>query len=252
MALMHSKQAAHSASFAREAERERSHETKIFPYEPPRALAPNLWQVTGSLAMPGIPRNMTAYRLADGRLVLYSVIAMHEAGMRALEALGTPAVMIMPHDRHQMDAPFYKRRYPKLRVLAPDPGSRRNVAVDAGLDELAALGIRAYALPGTSYHEAILELPVDGGVALCACELLGNVRGLHGPLALAMKWLGPPGGGLGVARAVRWREVTDRTAVRAWLAGLADREDIRMVLVGHGAPVTEDARAALRRAKDHA
>ena len=52
--------------------------TKIYPYDPPRPLASNLWQVKGSLPSGPIPRNMTVYRLPDGRLLLYSVIAMHE------------------------------------------------------------------------------------------------------------------------------------------------------------------------------
>jgi hypothetical protein len=191
---------------------------------------------------------MTIYRLPDGRLVLYSVIAMHEEGMRALEALGAPAIMVMPHDRHQMDAPFYKQRYPGLRVLAPDPGKARRVPVDADLSELKEQGIVAYPLPGTTYHEAILELPVEGGVAVCTCELLGNAGSIRGIIGVLMKVLGPPGGGFGVSRAVRWREVANRKEVQAWLSQLADRRDIRMVLMGHGVPVTSDAAAALRRA----
>ncbi len=199
--------------------------------------------------MEGLPRYMTIHRLPDGRLILYSVIAMHEAGMRALEALGTPAIMIMPHDRHQMDAPFYKRRYPNLRVLAPSTEKPRRVPIDSGLDELGALGIRAYALPGTTYDEVILELPVAGGVALCTCELLGNlIPPPTGLLGLLFKLLGPPGGGFGVNRVVRWREVVSRRAVRAWLTSLAERSDIRMILMGHGAPVTDDISAALSRA----
>ncbi len=222
---------------------------RIYPYDPPRTLAAGLWQVKGSLKLAAVPRNMTIYRLPDGRLILYSVIAMHEDGMRALEALGTPAIMIMPHDRHQMDAPFYKRRYPNLRVLAPDPGKARNVPIDAGLEELGAFGIRAYALPGTSYHEAVLELPVEGGVALCACELLGNLTPPPGGLVgLLLKVLGPPGGGFGVGRVVRWREVVNRQAMRAWLVALAERRDIRLILVGHGSPVTDQAQPALRHA----
>src|SRR5437016_9762241 len=85
---------------------------RIFRYGPPRAIMPDVWQIEGSLAMPGIPRNMTIHRIPDGRLVLYSVIAMHEHGMRALEALGDPAWMVIPHDRHQMDAAFYRARFP--------------------------------------------------------------------------------------------------------------------------------------------
>ncbi len=63
-----------------------------------------------------------------------------------------------------------------------------------------------------------------------------------------MMLLGPPGGGFGVNRAVRWREVANRNEVRAWLLGLAERTDIRMILMGHGAPVTRDIPAALRSA----
>jgi hypothetical protein len=223
--------------------------TRIYPYDPPRALAANLWQIKGSLKMAAIPRNMTIYRLPDRRLVIYSVIAMHDDGMRALEALGTPAILIMPHDRHQMDAPFYKQRYPTLRVLAPEPAKPRNISVDGDLAELSAFGIRAYPLPGTSYHEAILELPIDGGVALCTCELLGNLTPPpSGAVGLLFKVLGPPGGGFGVSRAVRWREVVARQATRAWLVGLSERRDIGVITVGHGAPVTDHIQAALARA----
>ncbi len=228
----------------------------IYPYHSPKALAANLWQVEGTLAN-GLPRNMTVYRLPDERLLLYSVVAMHAADMEALEKLGRPALMVMPHDRHQMDAPFYKRRYPDLRVLAPEPRHPRKVAVDGDLSELAALGIKAYVLPGTTYHEAVLELPVGGataGIALCTTELLGNLAGLPGLprlMRLLLRLLGPPGGGLGVARVVRWREVSDRKRVRAWLNALADRPELRMVLVGHGSPVTENARASLRLAAAH-
>ncbi len=223
--------------------------TRIYPYDAPRTLAAGLWQIKGSLKMAAIPRNMTIYRLPDRRLVIYSVIAMHEDGMRALEALGTPAVLVMPHDRHQMDAPFYKQRYPNLRVLAPEPAKRRTIPIDGDLTELSAFGIRAYPLPGTSYHEAILELPIDGGVALCTCELLGNLTPPpRGALGLLFKVLGPPGGGFGVSRAVRWREVVARPATRAWLVGLSERHDIRVITVGHGAPVTEHTQTALTRA----
>jgi hypothetical protein len=223
---------------------------KIYPYHPLRSLAANLWQVEGSLAN-GLPRNMTVYRLPDGRLLLYSVVAMHDAGLGALEKLGRPAILVMPHDRHQMDAPFYKRRYPDLRILAPDPPHARNVAIDGDLSELGALGIKAYVLPGTTFHEVVLELPVEGGVAICTTELLGNLSKLPGLMGLLLRLLGPPGGGLGVARVVRWREVSDRKRVQDWMRSLAERPELRMVLVGHGSPVTDDPGAALRRASAH-
>jgi hypothetical protein len=225
----------------------------IYPYYPRKPLAANHRQVQGTLAN-GLPRNMTVYRLPDGRLLLYSVVAMNDADMEALEKLGRPAVMVMPHDRHQMDAPFYKQRYPDLRVLAPQPRHARKVAIDGDLGELDALGIKAYVLPGTTYHEAVLELPVDGGIALCTTELLGNLSELSALprlMRLLLRLLGPPGGGLGVARVVRWREVSDRKRVQSWLRSLSFRRDLRLVLVGHGSPVTDEVGPALRRAAGH-
>jgi len=218
----------------------------IFPYGEPRELSENLWQVAGSLKFP-VPRNMTIVRTARGELVLYSVIAMHEEGMQALEALGRPALMVIPHRRHQMDAPFYKARYPSLRVIAPAAQRVRGVAVDGGLGELAELGLDAYVLPGNSYEDVVLEIPLADGRALCVCESLGNVSpsGWMKPL---FKLLGPPGDSFGVARAVRWREIEDRTALRTWLSTQAARGDARLLLFGHGEALVSDVPGALRRA----
>jgi hypothetical protein len=218
----------------------------IYPYGEPRQLSENLWQIAGSLKFP-VPRNMTIVRTTRGELVLYSVIAMHEDGMRALEALGRPSLMVIPHRRHQMDAPFYKARYPNLRVLAPDSGRVREVTVDAGLGELAALGIDAYVLPGNTYQDVVLDIALPEGRALCVCESLGNVSP-SGWMKAALRLLGPPGGGFGVARAVRLREISDRDALRAWLLTQAARSDVRLLLFGHGEALVSDIQNALRRA----
>ncbi|HEX4339337.1 MAG TPA: hypothetical protein VH062_25695 [Polyangiaceae bacterium] len=216
----------------------------IFPYSPPRELAPNLWQVKGSLKLP-VPRNMTVFRDANGELVLYSVVAMHDDGMRALEALGRPAVMVIPHRRHQMDAAFYKERYPQLRVLAPEPARVPSVAVDGGLGELAARGITAYVLPGNTYEDVVMELPAGDGRALCVCESIGNVV-LHGPLSAVLRVLGPPGGGPGIARAVRYRELRDISRLKDWLGSQSERADLKLLLFGHGDAITTGVRRLLR------
>ena len=220
----------------------------IFPYGAPVQLAPGLWQLKGSLKLP-VPRNMTIFRDANGELVLYSVIAMHEDGMRALEALGRPAVMVIPHRRHQMDAAFYKERYPSLRVLAANPRHVPSVDVDGGLGELQARGICAYVLPGNTYEDVVMELPAGGSHALCICESFGNVS-LHGFLGAALRFLGPPGGGPGVARAVRWRELRDIPRLKQWLASQAERADLKMLLFGHGDAITSNVQRVLLHAAD--
>src|SRR3954452_20009560 len=97
---------------------------QIYPHGKPEQLAPNLWQVRGSLSIP-LRRNMTVYKLADGKLLLYSVVAMNEEGMKDLEALGQPAVMVVPHKNHAMDAAFYRARYPSIKVVCPAEGKSR-------------------------------------------------------------------------------------------------------------------------------
>jgi hypothetical protein len=223
---------------------------RIFPHSLPRALSENLWQVEGSLPFP-VPRNMTIWRSPDGRLVLYSVVAMNEQGMRALEQLGRPAFMVIPHLRHHMDAPFYKQRYPELRTLAEAPTPANGVPIDGSTKELASLGVVGERLPGTSNEDIVLDLPVSDGRALCICELLSNVSPAGGFGRLVNRLIGPPGGHFGVARIVRFREVVDRARVRAWLTAQAQRSDLRMLLVGHGPPILDDVAAALARAATH-
>lgn len=208
-------------------------------------IRPNLFRVRGSLSFP-VPRNMTVFRSERGELVLYSVIAMHEDGMLALEALGTPAIMVIPHRRHQMDAPFYKARYPQLRVLAAPAVRVRDVRVDGGLEELARFGIDAYVLPGNTYGDAVLDMPIEDGRVLQVCESLGNVQ-LGGWLGALMHVLGPRGGGPGVARAVRWREIRGSEKLRVWLQQQSARADVKALLFGHGEPITTDVPAMLRR-----
>jgi hypothetical protein len=218
---------------------------RIFPHGAPKALADGVWQVKGSLPMP-LPRNMTILRLADGGLLLYSAIAMDDAGLAALEALGRPAVMVVPHTDHLMDAPFYAARYPGLRVVAAEDarallGTR--VTVHATPEAaLPALGVRSHRVAGLKRDEIVLEVDLaGGGKALVFTDLIGNVPRAPGVRGAILGLLGTPGGGPGVARIVRFRQIADRAAVRAWLEKMAALPDVRMLLVAHGQPILDGA-----------
>lgn len=218
---------------------------RIFPHGNLQELGPNLWQVTGSLPFP-LPRNMTIYRRPNGELVLYSVVALEEPAMKRLEKLGTPAWMIVPHPAHTMDAPFYAKRYPDLRVIAPADAKAKlgdvhvHFDVDAGMDEL---GLRHHVVPGLKYTEVVLDLDVVGGRTLVFTDLVGQ-----GPAkGLLMRLLGPPGGS-GIARIVKFRQVADKAAVRGFLERVADTPDLSLIATGHTPPIIEDAQGMLRRA----
>src|SRR5260221_11523388 len=110
--------------------------------------------VVGDLHMPvgDFPRRMTVVRLDDGRLVVYSAIALDEAEMQALERFGTPAFLVVPSPIHRMDAHISKTRYPSMLVVAP-AGARAKVEkvvhVDATEVDLGDPSVRLVSVPGT-------------------------------------------------------------------------------------------------------
>ncbi len=113
-------------------------EWTVLPHSKLSRLDDNLLSVTGDLAMPvgDFPRRMTVVRLHDGRLVVYSAIALDEAEMRALEAFGEPSFLVVPNGIHRMDAKIWKDRYPQLRVIAP-AGVKKQVAEVVPVDDSA-------------------------------------------------------------------------------------------------------------------
>jgi hypothetical protein len=224
-------------------------EHRIFPHGKPESLAPNLWQVRGSLAFP-LRRNMTVYKLADGRLLVYSVVAMNEEGMQALEALGQPSIMVIPHEGHCMDAAFYKARYPTIQVVCPAEG-RKGVEprckVDGTPEEiLPPLGIKVHPVTGMKKGEFAIEVEVPGGTALVTNDLMGG-RTPGEPLPFFLRLIGPgPDQVLSVPRIARFTMVKDKVAVRAWLHLMAENPAIKIVTVSHGPPVIGDCQQALR------
>ncbi len=192
--------------------------------------------------------------VARWSLLLHSVIAMNEDGMQALEALGTPSVMLVPHPAHLLDAPFYKRRYPQLTVLAPPDAARRlgdRVRVDAEpTHRLPDLGIRVHVAPGMRFTEVVPELPLPNGeVALAFTDLFvaGEPPGSSRAANMLLRLLGPPKG-CGVPRLVRFRQVTDRAAVRGFLTQLAETSGLSIITGAHCPPIREGCRDALLRA----
>ena len=221
----------------------------IHPHGPIRQIADDLWMVTGTLPRGPLPRNMVIHRLASGGLLLHSVIALDEAGMKDLEALGRIEVMIVPNGLHRLDAGAYKRRYPNLRVLAPEASRaavEEVVPVDAAVEAAAHThGIQAIPIAGIKPVELCYALNCGGKKALLFTDALMNLPNLKGFGGLLMRLLGSTGF-FGMTRIGRWYLLKDRTAFKDWLFRQADGTSV--VLVGHGEAVTENAPEKLRQA----
>jgi hypothetical protein len=225
---------------------------RIFPHGSLEELAPSVWRVKGGLAFP-FTRNMIVLRLESGDLLLHSVVAMNAAGMAALERLGRPAYAIIPSLHHLMDAPFYKRRYPDLMMLAPESlrsAIEQKVKVDATVEDvLPALGIRLHAVPATKAVEYVYEAPMPaGGRMLMVNDALGNVgAGSDNFLGRALfRHIWVPRGEPRLGRLYRWTQARDAGEIQRFLARLATTRDLRLVTVSHGEPIREGAAAKLR------
>jgi hypothetical protein len=224
----------------------------VFPHGDLLELAPGLWSVTGTLGRSPLPRTMVVYRLKDGGLLIHSAVALDEAGMAALEALGEPRVLVVPNRLHRSDAGVYKERYPELRVCCPE-GARKAVeqvvAVDATSAELLPpLGITCH-LGGAFEH--IYELPLHEGVALVCADSLFHVRehfpGLQG---FVMRYITRSTGFFGVTGLGRMFLGKGIKPLKEWLLQQAARDDVRAFVVGHGSAVTSDVAGALRGAAE--
>lgn len=225
---------------------------RVFSHGPIEELAPGVWRVRGGLSFP-LYRNMIIVRLPSGELLIHSVVALNDEGMRALEQLGRPAFAIVPNKYHLRDAGFYKARYPSLQMLTPATirdAIAPKVPVDATVEDvLPRLGIGFHPVPATKTAEHVYDVPMpDGGRMLIINDVLGNVGagapGLVGQAFIRNVWV--PSGPPTVARLYRWTQVKDIGAIRRFLAGLAATPDLRLITVSHGEPIRDDPAGKLR------
>src|SRR4026207_1019278 len=90
---------------------------KVLPHGKLPEIEPGILTVIGNIHMPltDLPRRMTVARLVDGRAGVFSALAPDEAGMRKIESYGRPAFLVVPSDKHRLDARIWKDRYPAMQ-----------------------------------------------------------------------------------------------------------------------------------------
>jgi hypothetical protein len=219
-------------------------EWTVLPHRPIEKLTDNLWRVSGKLGT--IQRQMVLARMRDGRVVVNNAIALDQAEMTELEAWGEPAVLIVPNGYHRQDALIWKQRYPKSTVVAPPRGKKRVAKlVPVDVDTTAAPAddtVRVIPMDGCA-SDTLMEVRSGDDVSLVFCDAVLNVPKLKGMVGFFLA----PTGQVSSPRALRWFGIQDKRALASHLERLADTPNLRRLLFGHGAPVTEDAPGALRR-----
>jgi hypothetical protein len=221
---------------------------EVQPHERLEELELGLLSVVGEIRMPlgNFPRRMSVVGLAGGRTAIFSAIALDEPEMARIEAMGRPAILIVPGDAHRMDAKIWKQRYPELRVMAP-PGARERVAevvpVDATTsDILDDLAVRWTIVPGTGGHEGALTVRRPRGLTIICNDVIGNVAHPHGLGAKLMGRLM----GFGVSepqvpRIIKHRVIENPKALAGQFRAWAAEPDLARIIVSHGDVIEEKA-----------
>ncbi|QTC90878.1 hypothetical protein [Brevundimonas goettingensis] len=214
-----------------------------------------LISVAGEIVMPlgRFPRRMTAVRLKDGGVVIWSAIALDDAGMAELEAFGAPRFLIVPNAGHRLDARLFKDRYPGLTVVAPE-GSHEAVEaavpVDATEDVFGDPGVRFVTVAGTAAAESALIVTRSGGTTLITNDIIGHVTHPHGLGANVMTRLFDYGvHEPSIPRTIR-RFIKDKAALAAQMRDWAALPDLKRIIVSHVDPITDAPAEHLRRLAD--
>lgn len=224
---------------------------KVLPHGKLSQIDDNLLTVTGQIEMPlmSLPRRMTVVRLNDGRLVIFSAIALDEDEMAAIEDYGTPAYLIVPNDHHRLDAKVWKDRYPQLRVVAPE-GAREKVEetvpVDTVAPHFADPDLEFVTVPGTRGHEAALVVRTPRGTTLVLNDIVGNIRHASGFGGWLLRVVGFAGDHAQIPKPVKMAMVEDTDALRAQLLEWAAIDSLTRILVSHGSPIEDNPRQVLR------
>jgi hypothetical protein len=211
----------------------------------------NILTVVGELHMPlmDLPRRMTVVRLRDGRLVIFSAIALDEHEMAALEAYGRPAYLIVPSDKHRLDAKTWKDRYPEIEVVAPEGAQakvREVVPVDSVAPRFADPNVQFVTVPGTRGREASLIVHTPNGTTLVLNDVVGNIRDAAGVGGWLLHLAGFAGKEAQIPAVAKMAVIDDTRALRTQLLQWAEIDTLTRILVSHGSPIEDNPRQALR------
>jgi hypothetical protein len=226
-------------------------EWTVLPHSKLARIDDKIVTAVGNIRMPvgNLERRMTVVRLRDGRLVIFSAVALDEDEMRELQDFGEPSYLIVPNDHHRLDAKIWKDRYPGMQVVAPE-GARAKVEevvhVDETRPDFRDPDVALITVPGTRDHEVALEVKGPNGTTLVLNDIVGNIRDAKGFGGWLLRMMGFAGDEPHVPAPVKFMMVSDKAALAAQLRRWAELPSLKRILVSHGEPIEDDPKGALR------
>lgn len=225
----------------------------VLPHGPLEKLSENLWWATGALKGMSLKRVMAVAKRSDGKLVIHSAIAMEDAEMRELEALGEPAYLVVPSKHHRLDAPAYKARYSQMKVFAPR-GSRDAVAsvvaVDGTYEDYPAdPAVTLETLRGMKEREGAMIVKSTDGTTVVLNDAVFNMDAKKDVLGYLFTTVMGSAPGPRVSRLAKLALISDRAELKTDLERYARLPDLVRLMVAHEKVAHgADAPAALREA----
>ncbi len=213
------------------------------PHGPIQEVFPDVFFVTGTMrneffgAMWQFSRNMTIVR-DGGDLTLVNTVRLGDAGLAALEKLGTVKNVVRIGDMHGVDDRFYVERYRAkywaVAGMKTEGVTITNTLTDGGATPFSKCSV--FTFTTTQRPECILRLDREGGIMI-ACDSLQN-------------WVGPDEF-FDDESVAKMRDIgffTPNNLGLAWLQGSQPQaedfkrlKDVRFrhALCGHGAPARD-------------
>jgi hypothetical protein len=212
--------------------------------------ADGVWLDTEPVRIVGtrLTSTMTVLRLGDGSLLVDSPIAMTNERRAAVEALGEVTHLYAPNTFHHLSIGDWSHAFPAAKVHAPKglEKKRPDVGIERNPDDT----------PEPAFISVVDEIRIEGfrleetalfyrpSRTLVVADLVHNIgRPEHAWTKFYTTMMGFYGR-VALSRALRWTAFSDRAAARRSLDELLTFPFERLV-VGHGTPVTVNAREAL-------
>jgi hypothetical protein len=221
----------------------------VTKHGPIEKLEDNLWVVGGDV--PGIPfqRRMSIIRRSDGTLLFFNAIPLEDAALAEVKAWGKPAVLVVPHDQHMIDARAFAEKL-GLQVYGPkecEAKVRARAEVTGTLDAIPSdSSIRIEPVAGVKNGEPALVVTSTGGRTnlLVSDVIMNNSKESIGFFPRMMGFAGHAK----IVPVFRMMFLKDKKALQAQVNRWAELPGLARVVPCHGDLVSTNAPEALRAA----